>query len=143
MLKRASKIGLLLLAIALAVVVLSGCSAKKPAASAQTNIDPAKLVGTWTITETQNQPASLSDLTLRADGTFRYAGRNALGGPVAFGGRYKLGIYQNAPWIELFYDDYPDRATVWYFRMSDNELQVSPKAAELGRETALRFVRKR
>lgn len=136
MLKRTVTI---LLALALCAVALTGCSAK-PKASAPAKADPAVLFGTWSIPETQNQRGALSDLTLRPDGTFRYAGHNALGGPVAFGGRYKVGVHGPTPWLELFYDDYK-QPTVWFYQVSGKELVVSPDQTRLSGESALKFVR--
>lgn len=116
--------GVLALALALA-----GC-APKPS-----------LVGTWEAPITSGKPGQLSTLMLNADGTFRYGGKNALGGPVAFGGTYKLGSADGAPTVTLDYADYPGRPITWFYSLTSDKLAVSTVRADLTNGTALTFER--
>jgi hypothetical protein len=132
---RTSKVAAALLVLALSVGALAGCVA--PATE-----KPVSLVGEWTSPDTAGKVASLSDLTLRADGTFRYAGKSAIGGPVAFGGTYQLGDDVGSPCIRLVYADFPDRPTVWYYRLDGKQLLVSTVKGNLTNGSALTFMRK-
>ena len=117
--------------MALLVLTLAACSAKaKPS-----------VVGTWHAADTAGKSGSLSDLTLSANGHFFYAGKNALGGPVRFGGTYRLGEQNGAPWIGLVYDDYPGRPTVWFYKLDETHLSVSTVQGNLTNGSALTFTR--
>jgi hypothetical protein len=124
--------GGLVVALLVFAVALLGCSAgAKPG-----------LVGEWRSPDTAGKSASLSDLTLFADGRFRYAGENALGGPVAFGGSYQTGVDAGTPWIRLVYDDFPDRPTVWFYKLEEKQLLVSAVRGNLTNGSALTFARR-
>ena len=121
------------LAFVLLAGALSACAPARPAAS---------LIGEWTSPDTAGKVASLSDLTLFADGAFRYAGKSALGGPVAFGGTYETGVEAGTPWIRLVYADFPDQPTVWYYKLSEKRLLVSAVKGNLDNGSALTFTRR-
>lgn len=124
-------IAVLALSLLVGVLALAGCSAKaKPS-----------VVGTWRAADTAGKPGSLSDLTLQADGAFFYAGKNALGGPVRFGGRYTVGEQNGAPWIQLLYDAYPDRPTLWYYKIEGSQMTVSTVLGNLTNGSGLVFTR--
>lgn len=112
--------------------VVAGCAPAKP----------ASLIGTWTSPDTAGKNATLSDLTLYPDGRFRYAGKSALGGPAAFGGKYQTGVDKGLPWIRLVYADFPDRPTVWYYKLEGDKLTVSAVRGNLTNGSALVFMRK-
>jgi hypothetical protein len=129
----AQKFAPALLALAILALALSvgGCSAKaKPG-----------VVGTWRSADTVGKAGSLSDLTLNADGTFFYAGKNALGGSVRFGGRYRVGEQDGAPWMQLAYDDYPDRNVVWFYKIEGSQLSASTMRGNLTNGSAMVFTR--
>jgi hypothetical protein len=92
--------------------------------------------------DTSGKAASLSELTLAQDGTFTYGGRNAHGVPVTFSGRYDMGTEQRGPWIRLTYSDFPDRPTVWFYRLAPDTLTVSAVRGDLSNGTALVFTRR-
>ena len=115
-----------------ALVVLCACTPSKP----------ASIVGAWSAPDTAGKNASLSELALSADGTFRYGGKNALGGPVAFTGTYQTGTDSGTPWLKLVYADFPDRPTVWFYRIEGDRLSVSSVRGNLDNGSALTFVRK-
>ena len=112
--------------------VLVGCAPKKP----------ASLVGEWTSPDTAGMNASLSDITFYSDGRFRYAGKSAIGSPVAFGGTYQTGADSGAPTVTLVYSDFPDRPTSWYYQLEGNTLKVSVVRGNLTNGSALTFTRK-
>jgi hypothetical protein len=117
--------------IASIVVSLAACApAEKPT-----------LLGSWHAADTAGKSASLSDLTLTPDARFRYAGKNALGGPVAFTGSYRTGEDKGTPWIALIYDDYPDKPAVWFYSLEANQLTVSAQRGNLTNGSALVFTR--
>jgi hypothetical protein len=123
-------IGALVIAAVLAAA-LSGCALKpKPS-----------VVGTWRAADTAGKVGSLSDLTLRPDGQFYYAGKNALGGTVRFGGRYRVGVSNGADWIRLDYDAYPGKPTVWFYRIEGTQLTVSTVQGNLSNGAGLVFTR--
>ena len=101
------------------------------------------LAGTWEAQAASGKPASLSTLTLRPDGTFRYAGKNALGGPVAFGGTYRVGRTPSGPTLTLVYADFPNNPVTWYYALSQDELRVSTLLGDLKNGTALTFQRQK
>ena len=120
-----------LLAGVVCVLAMSGCGPKPT------------LVGRWEAQATSGKRASLSTLTLESDGTFRYAGKNALGGPVAFGGTYKLARTPSGPTLTLVYADFPNTPVTWYYALSRDELRVSTVLGDLKNGTALTFQRQR
>lgn len=123
--------GAAFLAGTLLLFALAGCSAKaKPS-----------VVGTWRAADTAGKRGSLSDLTLQSDGHFYYGGKNALGVSVRFGGTYRLGQQNGAPWIGLVYDDFPSRQTVWFYKVDDTQLTVSTVQGNLTNGSALVFTR--
>jgi hypothetical protein len=83
----------------------------------------------------------LSDIGFGQDGSFRHSGSNALGRPVNFGGRYQVGTSAVNSVIRLVYDDFPDKPTVWFFRLNGDTLTVAPSVADLDSETAIVFKR--
>jgi hypothetical protein len=111
-----------------------GCSAKKPAAPS--------VVGSWQIAESAGDAGKLFDLTLAQDGTFIYAGKNALGAPVRFLGTYTMGKSADGEWLRLSYNDRPGDPTVWFYRVDDKQLAVSTQPGNLDNGTALVFIRK-
>lgn len=118
--------------LALAVLPLVGCAPKaRPS-----------LVGEWRAADTYGKVGSLSDLTLQADGHFYYAGKNALGGTVRFGGRYQMGEEKGVGWIRLDYDAYPGRPTVWFYRLDGNQLSVSSAQGNLTNGSAMVFTKR-
>jgi zinc/manganese transport system permease protein len=118
--------------VALAMLPLAGCAPKaRPS-----------LVGEWRVADTYGKAGSLSDLTLQADGHFYYGGKNALGGPVRFGGRYQMGEQNGVGWIRLDYDAYPGRPTVWFYRLDGTRLSVSSVQGNLTNGSALVFTRR-
>jgi hypothetical protein len=122
------------LALALAALLalaVCGCKATPPS-----------VLGSWRVAETAGKPASLSDLTLTSDGRFRYAGRNALGGVVAFGGTYQTAMVDGSAVMRLIYDDNPTQPTIWYYRVDGNQLIVSSVHSDLTNGTALVFTRR-
>ena len=122
----------LLLALAALVLFAVACTpAAKPS-----------LVGTWVSKDSSGKSANLSDLTLKADGTFEYAGKNALGGPVKFAGTYQTGTTTEGPWLRLTYSDFPDRSTLWFYRLEPTQLTVSAVAGDLANGSALVFTRR-
>jgi hypothetical protein len=128
--RRASAVLLIAVAVG-AALALGGCSAAaKPS-----------LVGSWHAADTAGKAGSLSDLTLQADGHFFYAGRNALGGPVRFGGTYRTGVQNGAPWIGLAYDDFPGKPTIWFYKLEGTKLTVSTVQGNLTNGSALVFAR--
>ena len=129
--------GVALLGVALLGLALAGCAPAKPAPAEQ-----ASVVGSWTSPDTSGKNANLSDLTFYADGRFRYAGKSAIGGLVAFGGTYKMGSDSGAPTITLVFADFPDRPTFWYYQLDGNTLKVSGVRGNLTNGSALTFTRK-
>jgi hypothetical protein len=123
----------LLVALLLVGAALFACAPAKPAPS---------LVGEWASPDTAGKTASLSDLTLKADGQFRYAGKSALGGPVAFGGTYQTGVEAGTPWIRLIYADFPDAPQLWYYKLEEKQMLVSAVKGNLENGSALVFTRK-
>lgn len=119
--------------LVLAMITLAACAPK----------ERPSLVGEWRAADTYGKPGSLSDLTLQADGHFYYAGKNALGGPVRFGGRYQAGTQQGADWIRLDFDAYPGRPSIWYYRLEADRLMVSSAQGNLDNGSALVFTKKR
>jgi hypothetical protein len=120
-----------LIATALLAAGLAGCAPKaKPS-----------LVGTWRAADTADKTGSLSDLTLQADGQFYYGGKNALGGPVRFGGRYQVGEHSGAGWIRLDFDAYPGRPTLWFYKIEGTQLTVSTVQGNLTNGSGLVFTR--
>jgi hypothetical protein len=119
--------------LALASALLTGCALAPKSGSAR----GATLVGNWRAADTAGQPASLSDLTLSANGQFRYGGKNALGGPVAFTGTYKTGVVEGTPWVALYYADYPDAPKLWFYRLEGDKLTVSAVRGNLTNGSAL------
>ncbi len=118
---------------ALAFVLLAGtagCSGAKQ-----------KLVGSWVAATNAGKPGSLSDLTIAGDNTFLYAGKNAFGSSVRFGGKYTLGSSKAGPWIRMVYDDFPDRPIVWFYKVNGRWLEVSTVAADLKNGTAMALSR--
>jgi len=126
-----------LLSVALLGLVLSGCAPGKQASANQPSV-----VGSWTSPDTAGKNANLSDLTFYADGRFRYAGRSAIGGLVAFGGTYQMGSDSGAPTITLVFADFPDRPTFWFYQLDGTTLKVSGVRGNLTNGSALTFVRK-
>ena len=125
-------VGLVLLGAALV-----GCGPAKQAPAGQAN-----LVGEWTSPDTAGKNASLSDITFYPDGRFRYAGRSAIGGLVAFGGTYQQGQDAGTPTVKLVFADFPDRPTSWYYQLDGNTLKVSTVRGNLTNGSALTFKRK-
>jgi hypothetical protein len=120
-----------LLVVALLGAALAGCGSKaKPS-----------VVGTWRAADTADKSGTLSDLTLQADGQFYYGGKNALGGPVRFGGRYRVGADKGADWIRLDYDAYPGRPTLWFYKIEGTQLTVSTVQGNLANGSGLVFTR--
>ena len=99
------------------------------------------LVGNWVADANANKPGKLFDLTIAADGTFFYSGKNALGGGVRFGGKYALGSSGSGPWIKLVYNDFPDRPITWFYKLSGNKLAVSTAPGDLKSGTAMVLTR--
>jgi hypothetical protein len=137
-----------LVLVAAAIMVLAGCGAgAKPTAATQPSAAPTAnpsqvLLGEWRAADTAGKSASLSDLTLSADGRFRYAGKNALGGPVAFGGTYQVGMVDGAQQIRLVYDDFPANPTLWFYKLEGSHLTVSTVQGNLTNGMALVFTRR-
>jgi hypothetical protein len=131
--RRATTIVAMVIA-ALLLTGLLGCSAKRPA--------PPSVVGSWQIAESAGDAGKLFDLTLAQDGTFIYAGKNALGAPVRFLGTYTMGSSTDGQWMRLVYHDRPSDPTVWFYRVDDKQLTVSTQPGNLDNGTALVFNRK-
>ena len=132
--KRMTVVGVLLLSV---LLVAGGCSAPKQ----EEPVTAQSVVGLWTNAAIKGQPASLSELSLAEDGSFRHSGSNALGLPVTFGGRYAVGTSGEGSVVRLTYDDFPDKPTTWYFRLEDDRLTLAPSAVELGSEAAVVLTR--
>ncbi|MDR3686434.1 MAG: hypothetical protein P4L93_05725 [Coriobacteriia bacterium] len=128
--------------LALLGVALLGCAPSKQAPAKQPPAKQASLVGQWTSPDTAGKDASLSDITFFADGRFRYAGKSAIGSPVAFTGTYQTGSNSGAPTVTLVYADFPDRPTFWYYQLDGNTLKVSAVLGNLTNGSALTFTRK-
>ena len=123
----------LLVVLAAIAVMAVACTSPAPKPS---------LEGSWVVQDTAGKPGTLSDLTLAADGTFTYAGLNALGSPVRFAGSYQKGTSGAAPWIRLTYADFPDRPTRWFYRLEPQRLTVSTAVGNLRNGSALVFTRR-
>jgi hypothetical protein len=120
-----------LLLVALMGVAAAGCGPKaKPS-----------IVGSWRAADTADKSGTLSDLTLQPDGQFYYGGKNALGGSVRFGGRYRVGEEKGADWIRLDYDAYPGRPTVWFYKIEGTQLTVSTAQVNLTNGSGMVFTR--
>jgi zinc/manganese transport system permease protein len=117
---------------ALVVLPVAGCAPKAK----------QSVVGEWRAADTYGKAGSLSDLSLLADGHFYYGGKNALGGPVRFGGRYQTGEQDGAAWIRLDFDAYPNRPTVWFYRVDGDKLTVSSARGNLTNGSALVFTKR-
>jgi hypothetical protein len=120
-----------------AALLLAGCTtrAKTEPVSSQS------VVGLWVNAAVKGQPASLSELGLSEDGSFRHSGSNALGLPVTFGGRYEVGNSGEGSVVRLTYDDFPDKPTTWYFRLDGDKLTLAPSVADLDTESAVVLTR--
>jgi hypothetical protein len=141
----------LALSVAFAALACASCTrpATPPAGASATAVPTAvapasaqALLGEWRAADTAEKSGTLSDLTLTADGRFRYAGKNALGGPAAFGGSYQTGVQNGAPWIRLVYDDFPTNPTVWFYELDGAQLSVSAMQGNLTNGSALVFTRR-
>jgi hypothetical protein len=117
--------------VALVALTLAGCKQSPP-----------NVLGTWHNADTAGKPASLSDLTLTPDGRFRYGGKNALGGNVAFGGNYQTAVVNGSAVMRLIYDDFPNQPTIWFYRVDGNQLTVSSVQGNLTNGSALVFTRR-
>jgi hypothetical protein len=127
-------LGVLLL---LAALIAVGCGPRQP----QAPVSTGSIVGLWTNAAAKGQAASLSEIGFGEDGSFRHSGDNALGFPVNFGGSYQLGSSAQDSVIRLTYDDFPDKPTVWFFRLKGDTLTVAPLAEDLETERAIVFRR--
>jgi hypothetical protein len=120
-----------LLIVALLGATFAGCGPKaKPS-----------IIGSWRAADTAGKSGTLSDLTLQPDGQFYYGGKNALGGSVRFGGRYRVGEDNGADWIRLDYDAYPGRPTLWFYKIEGTQLTVSTARGNLSNGSGLVFTR--
>lgn len=129
------RVGIVLgLAALCATLALMGC-AEEPQPPKPT------LIGRWTSVQATGTTALLDEIVFEADGTFRHSGRNALGLPVAFTGAYTLGTDEQGAYIRLTYNDYPDKPTVWYYRLGMSTLSVSTDARDLQAGRAQRYRR--
>lgn len=115
---------------ALLAGALSGCASGKQS-----------LVGTWVASAATGKAANLSDLTLAADGTFKFVGKNALGGKVTFAGTYAMAKSSQGPTVTLTYHDFPSSPVVWFYAVDGKTLKVSNLPGNLKNGTALEFTR--